>query len=63
MGEQCFIKNGSAPPVCGVHGVRLETRMIPGDVVDLGHESYTVLVCPSSGAVVDDSPPLARSGC
>ena len=59
VAERCFMKEKSKPAVCGVHGVRLEARTLPGDVTGPRRESFEVFVCSVSGAVVDEVPTQA----
>jgi hypothetical protein len=54
MAESCFIKKDSSPPVCGVHNVRLIRKQLPVELIASGYKGFTFLVCPVSGAVLDD---------
>jgi hypothetical protein len=54
MPEQCFRKEDSSPPVCGVHAVRLVTKHLPDDMIAVGYKPLTFLVCPVSGVVLND---------
>jgi hypothetical protein len=55
MAEQCFISDGSNPPMCGVHHVRLVmTRTSEAGVAGIGDFSF--YVCPVSGKAVDVAP-------
>ena len=55
MAEQCFIKQGSGPPICGVHNVPLiKTEVnIDKNAPQLGH--ITCLRCPVSRSVILDA--------
>jgi hypothetical protein len=55
LAEQCFKKNRSNPPVCGVHNVPLVQNKISIDpnVPGLGH--INCFRCPVSHAVVPDA--------
>ena len=55
MPEQCFRKEDSNPPACGVHNVPLVQRMgiEHADTSEFG--DFTYLICPMSGQVVNDS--------
>jgi hypothetical protein len=54
MAEPCFIKKGSKPPVCGVHNVRLVKKQLPDEIIVSGYQGFAFLVCPVSGAVLND---------
>ena len=54
MTEQCFRKEDSNPPVCGVHEVPLITRQLPDEMIAVGYKYLTFLACPVSGAVLND---------
>jgi hypothetical protein len=54
MTEQCFRKEDSNPPVCGVHGVRLIMKQLPDEMIAVGYKSLSFLACPVSGAVLND---------
>jgi len=54
MADPCFIKKGSSPPVCGVHNVRLMRKQLPDELIASGYGGVTFLVCPVSGAVLND---------
>jgi hypothetical protein len=54
MAEQCYVKKGSHPPVCGVHDVALIRKQLPNELIAAGFEGFTFLVCPVSGAVLND---------
>jgi hypothetical protein len=54
MAKGCFIKKGSNPPVCGVHNVRLIEHLSVENRVLSKLGDFVFLVCPISGAVVDD---------
>jgi hypothetical protein len=54
MAESCFIKKDSSPPVCGVHNVRLIRKQLPVELIASGYKGFTFLVCPVSGAVLND---------
>jgi hypothetical protein len=62
MAEHCFIKNGSDPPVCGVHNVALVRDEVPIDK----HAPYlgrvACLICPVSGLVPKDEAPKGSIG-
>ena len=55
MAEQCFIKQRSRPPICGVHNVPLvQTEVnIDQNAPHLGH--ITCLRCPVSRAIILDA--------
>jgi hypothetical protein len=53
MAEQCFVKSGSAPPVCGVHNERLLERNTRSEPVIDGVGDFSFFVCPVSGQVVN----------
>jgi hypothetical protein len=54
MPEQCFIKRGSSPLVCGVHNVPLQKKLLPDELIASGYKPFTFLVCPVSGEVISD---------
>lgn len=54
MAESCFIKKDSSPPVCGAHNVRLISKQLPVELIASGYKGFTFLVCPVSGAVLND---------
>jgi hypothetical protein len=54
MAERCFRKKDSSPPVCGVHDVRLISKQLPDEMIEEGYKAFTFLVCPVSGAVLND---------
>jgi len=54
MAEQCFLSEGSNPPTCGVHRVRLiVTRTSEAGVAGIGDFSF--YVCPVSGRAIDEA--------
>jgi len=55
MAEPCFKKKDSNPPVCGVHNVPLEEHQSSEALITSKLGDFTFLVCPVSGAVVNDS--------
>ena len=54
MEKQCFKKNGSNPPICGLHNVPLVRKHLPDELIASGHKSFTIVVCPVSGEVFND---------
>jgi hypothetical protein len=52
--EQCFIKKGSKPPLCGVHSVHLTQERLRNEMIAFGYKAFTFLVCPVSGQVLND---------
>jgi len=54
MTERCFMKKDSNPPACGVHNVRLITKELPDEMIAGGYRPLTFIVCPVSGAVLND---------
>jgi hypothetical protein len=54
MEEQCFIKKGSDPPVCGVHEVALVQDNVPIDPFAHQLGLIACLKCPISGMVPND---------
>jgi hypothetical protein len=54
MTGQCFRLKNSDPPVCGVHNVRLERKQLPIELIAAGYKGFMFLVCPVSGAVLND---------
>jgi hypothetical protein len=56
MAEQCIMRQGSDPPVCGVHNVQLVQRRTSHGSVDAGVGDFAFLVCPTSGEILNDSP-------
>jgi len=54
MAEQCFRKEDSNPPLCGVHDVRLITKQLSDEMIAAGYKPLTFFVCPVSGAVLND---------
>ena len=54
MVEPCFIKKDSIPPVCAVHNARLIRKQLPDELIASGYKGFTFLVCPVSGAVLND---------
>jgi len=54
MAEQCFKKQGSDPPVCGVHDVMLMETRSPEKFTALGLAA-TFYVCPASGQTIRDA--------
>jgi hypothetical protein len=54
MPEPCFIKKDSAPPVCGIHDVRLIKKLIPDELIASLRKEITYLVCPVSRSVIND---------
>jgi hypothetical protein len=55
MAEQCFMKEGSHPPVCGLHNVELVLAETPIDQLAPHLGRITVFMCPVSGLVVVDA--------
>lgn len=54
MIKPCVWKKGSDPPVCEVHDVKLVRKELPAEMIAAGYKGFTFLVCPVSGAVLDD---------
>lgn len=54
MAEPCFIKKDSISPVCAVNNVRLIRKQLPDELIASGYKGFTFLVCPVSGAVLND---------
>jgi len=54
MAEQCFKKKDSNPPVCGVHNVPLVRKQLSNKMIAAGYKGFTILVCPISGAVLNE---------
>jgi hypothetical protein len=52
MDEQCYKKEDSNPPICGVHNVQLIQKQAHEDLSISGLGIFTFLVCPKSGEVV-----------
>jgi hypothetical protein len=52
MREQCFSRNDSNPPVCGVHQVAVVQRQVSIDPNAPGLGRVTCSMCPVSKAVV-----------
>jgi hypothetical protein len=55
MARPCFFEKDSNPPLCGVHHVRLEKKPLPEELIASGLKAFTFLVCPVSGAILDDA--------
>ena len=45
---------GLNPPICGVHNVPLVRKQIPDELIASGYKGFTFLVCPVSGAVLNE---------
>ena len=56
MLDRCFKKDGSSPPICGVHGVALVLTSVPIDKYAPGLGKVSVLKCPVSQTIVWDKP-------
>jgi hypothetical protein len=54
MAKQCFRKENSNPPVCGVHDAQLIMKQLPDEMIAVGYKPLTFFVCPVSGAVLND---------
>jgi hypothetical protein len=56
MAEQCIKKQGSNPPICGVHNAQLVQTEVRIDqyAPHTPHNSASCLRCPVSGAVISD---------
>jgi hypothetical protein len=54
MAEQCFKKQGSDPPICGVHNVMLMETQGPEKLTALGL-TVTFYICPASGQTIRDA--------
>jgi hypothetical protein len=54
MAEQCFKKQGSDPPVCGIHNVMLMETQNSERLTALGL-TVTFYVCPASGQSIRDA--------
>jgi hypothetical protein len=48
------MKKDSNPPICGVHNVPLVKKQLPNEMVAAGYKGFTYLVCPVTGAVLND---------
>ena len=55
MSQQCFIKSGSKPSVCGVHNVPLVERRTIKEEITGWVGNFTYFVCPVSGQVPQDT--------
>jgi|HubBroStandDraft_5_1064220.scaffolds.fasta_scaffold679191_1 hypothetical protein len=55
MRTPCFIKKGTNPPVCGVHGVLLVRHESLETLVVARFGDFIFLKCPMSGQVVDEA--------
>lgn len=55
---QCFSAKESDqkidPPVCGFHKVPLVRKQLPIGMIASGYEPFNFLVCPVSGAVLNE---------
>jgi hypothetical protein len=60
--EQCCVKRGSHPRICGVHDILLIRKQLPNELIVAGYKGLTVLVCPVSEAVLNDEPPRQSTG-
>jgi hypothetical protein len=58
MSDRCFIKTGSDPPLCGVHGVALAMTRVPIDVHAPLLGRVNALECPVSEVFVSDETKL-----
>jgi hypothetical protein len=54
MAEQCFKRQGSEPPACGVHNVMLMETQNSEKLTTLGL-AVTFYVCPASGQTIRDA--------
>jgi hypothetical protein len=54
MTEQCFKKQGSNPPICGVHNVQLVQTEVRIDQYAPQLGLISCLKCPVSGAVISN---------
>jgi hypothetical protein len=54
MPKPCLKKKDSAPPVCSIHNVPLLSKQLPAELIGGGYKSFTYLVCPVSGSVLND---------
>jgi hypothetical protein len=54
MAEQCFRKKNSNPPTCGVHNAPLIRKQLSEELIAAGYKDFTFLICPMSGAVLND---------
>jgi hypothetical protein len=55
MASPCFVEKDSNPPLCGLHHVRLEKKLLPDELIASGLRAFTYLVCPVSGEILDDA--------
>jgi len=55
MATRCFKKEGSNPPMCGIHNVPLVKATLPIDANSLHIGSVTCYVCPESHRVADEA--------
>jgi hypothetical protein len=55
MDEPCFKKDGSNPPVYGVHDVPLRKTSTSKEAGTMGLREFTFHKCPVSDHAVDDS--------
>jgi hypothetical protein len=60
MAKQCFVKPGSAPPVCGVHNVPLEEFQPYHDPIVGSIGDFPYFVCPVSHEVPNDITPISN---
>jgi hypothetical protein len=60
MTKPCMRKKGSGPPVCEVHNVQLVRKELPVEMNLSGYTSFTFLVCPVTGTVLDDEKHMIR---
>ena len=54
MGPQCFRKESSKAPVCGVHNVALVLRHSSSDTEASFFGDFDFFICPVSGKVVSE---------
>jgi hypothetical protein len=54
MPKPCFKKKDSNPSLCSIHNVPLLSKQLPDELIGGGYKSFTYLVCPVSGSVLND---------
>jgi len=55
MDKPCFKKEGTNPPVCGVHNVMLRETSTSREVGTMGLRDFPFYRCPVSGQAIGDS--------
>jgi hypothetical protein len=61
VAEPCFVRKDSAPAVSGVHNALLVRRQRPDELIGSDYKSFTFLVCPVSGKVLDGAAPTKKN--